>query len=205
LINQINSNQGYSTGSVQSAKQTGKTETTTETSEVQQTSLKNDTVKIGSKQETSVTYSNIYGKKKLDATDIEALQKEASKTTEQLRELVEKLILKQNDNKKVSDTSSKSNTLTLEDLGITPEDVEQAQAAVSEDGEYGVKAVSDRLVEFAKAISGGDKSKLDELVSAIDKGFAAAKDTLGGELPDISSQTYDETMRKLNEWASSED
>ena len=88
--------------------------------------------------------------------------------------------------------------------GLTTEDVEAAKQAVSEDGDFGVKAVSDRLVDFAISISGGDKSKLSELVSAIDKGFGAAKDALGGELPAICQQTYDETMRKLNEWANDE-
>jgi hypothetical protein len=90
-------------------------------------------------------------------------------------------------------------------LGITTADVEAAKQAISEDGEFGVKAVSDRLVDFAISISGGDKSKLSELISAIDEGFAAAKEALGGELPAISQQTYDETMRKLNEWANETD
>jgi hypothetical protein len=83
--------------------------------------------------------------------------------------------------------------------------VEAAKEAISEDGEFGVKAVSNRLVDFAIAISGGDKSKLSELVAAIDEGFAAARKALGGELPEICRQTYDETMRKLNAWANESD
>jgi len=112
------------------------------------------------------------------------------------------LILKQNQSSKASDATSSQDL--LDSLGITTQDVENAQAAISEDGEYGVEAVSNRLVDFAIAVSGGDKSKLSELVSAIDKGFAEAKKTLGGELPDISQQTYDATIKKLNAWASGE-
>ena len=76
--------------------------------------------------------------------------------------------------------------------------------AIAEDGEFGVNAVSDRIVAFAIAISGGDKSKLNTLKAAIDEGFQAVKDIMGGALPDISSKTYDEIMRKLDEWADDE-
>lgn len=57
----------------------------------------------------------------------------------------------------------------------------------------------DKIVEFAIAISGGDKSKLDTLITAIDKGFSEAGRILGG-FPDISLKTYDRIMEKLNDW-----
>ncbi len=165
-------------------------------SEANKTS-KVDTIEIGTTQDTPVTYSNVSGSKKLSANEIEALQAEADKATENLRKLVEELILKQNKNYVASTKDGSTSAL------YSTEDVEAAQQAVSEGGEYSVDAVSDRLVDFAIAISGGDKSKLSELISAIDKGFAAAKDDLGGKLPDISQQTYDATMEKLNNWANS--
>ena len=46
----------------------------------------------------------------------------------------------------------------------------EAESLIGEDGPLGVEAVSDRLVNFAKAVSNGDKSKLDSLKNAIDKG-----------------------------------
>ncbi len=161
-----------------------------------------DTVEIGVRQETSVTYSKVTGKK-LDSSEIDALKAEADAATENLRKLVEELILKQNKYYKASIMDSSHDFMA--ELGITTSDAEAAKLAISEDGEFGVKAVSDRLVDFAIAISGGDKSKLSELVSAIDEGFAAAKKAFGGELPAICRQTYDETMRKLNEWAKESD
>jgi hypothetical protein len=81
----------------------------------------------------------------------------------------------------------------------------KAQEAISEHGEWGVQAVSDRLVAFAKAISGNDKAKLAEVKGAIERGFKEAEKIFGGQLPEISYKTYDETMRKLDEWANSED
>lgn len=200
MINQINASQSYS---VAAAVKTTSQNTTVANGSTAQTEqvTKVDTVEIGAKQESSGVYSNIKNNK-LSETDIAKLQAQADATTENLRRLVQELILKQNQSSKASDATSSQDL--LDSLGITTQDVENAQAAISEDGEYGVEAVSNRLVDFAIAVSGGDKSKLSELVSAIDKGFAEAKKTLGGELPDISQQTYDATIKKLNAWASGE-
>lgn len=76
----------------------------------------------------------------------------------------------------------------------------QAKEMTSEDGEYGIKQTSQRIIEFAKAISGNDKSKYSILVSAIKKGFEAAKKALGGKLPEISQKTYDAVMEGLEAW-----
>ena len=84
---------------------------------------------------------------------------------------------------------------------ISLQDINQAKQLISEDGPFGVKAVSDRIVDFAIAVSGGDTSKLGELKAAIDKGFEKARDAFGGTLPDICNRTYDEVMRKLDDWA----
>jgi hypothetical protein len=197
MINEINASQRSGvTGTIKSAGQSS-ADKSAKTSQSDQ-STKVDTVELGTRQETPITYEKVT-KKKLDAADIAALKEQADAATENLRKLVEELILKKNKNDKAAKDGT-SEDLTAK-LGITAQDVEAAKQAVSEDGDFGVKAVSDRLVNFAIAISGGDKSKLSELTSAIDEGFAQAKKTLGGELPDISRQTYDETMRKLNEWA----
>lgn len=157
-----------------------------------------DTIETGTKQEASVAYTRVTNKK-LGASEIASLKAQADAAAENLRKLVEELILKQSKNYKASAEDS-SQTVSI-GSGVTASDIEAAKNAISEDGEFGVKAVSDRLVNFAISISGGDKSKLSKLVSAIDKGFAAARDALGGELPDICRKTYDETMRKLNLWA----
>jgi hypothetical protein len=77
----------------------------------------------------------------------------------------------------------------------------KAQAAIDDGGEYSAENVSDRIVQFAKAISGGDKSKIGVLRAAIDKGFEEAKQAIGQELPEISQQTYKLVMDKLDAWA----
>lgn len=82
---------------------------------------------------------------------------------------------------------------------VDPELVKQAEAEIGPDGYYGVEKTADRLIEFAKAISGGDPSKIETLKEAVKKGFEMAKEALG-ELPEISQKTYDRVMEKFDEW-----
>ncbi|UOO37561.1 hypothetical protein IZU99_09980 [Oscillospiraceae bacterium CM] len=132
------------------------------------------------------------------SAEIEDIRQQADMTTAALRDLVEKLISRQS-----GDTSAISlSTKFFAASGTETMSQAEAQEAVGDGGDWGVEAVSDRIVNFAKAVSGGDTSKLETLREAIDKGFANAKKTLGGSLPDISSQTYDAVMQKLDDWAS---
>ena len=81
----------------------------------------------------------------------------------------------------------------------------QAQADIAEDGYRGVNQTSDRILDFAKALSGNDKSKAQELADAFKKGFDQATKAWGGKLPDISQQTYDKVLEKFDSWMNGED
>ena len=202
MINPVTSNQNSNLiGTIKSSNKSA-AENSQKASELSK-SEKVDKIEIGKNSNNQVTYSDVSKTKKTDTATINALKAEADKATENLRKLVEDLILKQNKNYKPKEAGSspaEANPSLSQVSGV-----EQAKLAIADDGEFGVDAVSDRLVDFAIAVSGGDKSKLDVLVSAIDVGFAAARDKLGGELPEISNKTYDETMRKLRDWASETD
>ncbi len=76
----------------------------------------------------------------------------------------------------------------------------QAQADIAEDGYYGVKKTSERMFEFAMALSGGDVDKMKELQSAVEKGYKQAEKTWGGNLPDISKQTLDATNQLFEDY-----
>lgn len=140
-----------------------------------------DTVEISYKARTE-SEVNIY------SAEIKKMQ---ASNNERLRSMVEDLIQNQGTYSDYSD--------------MAVNNVDQMKQAISEDGEFGVKAVSDRIVKFAIAISGGDKTKLDMLKSAIEKGFEQARKALGGTLPDICNQTHDEVMKKLDEWAGTDE
>lgn len=61
--------------------------------------------------------------------------------------------------------------------------------------------MSNRIVDFVKAVSGGDKSKIGMLLGVIEEGFRQASSNLGG-LPDASQQTYELVM--LAAWENEE-
>ena len=65
---------------------------------------------------------------------------------------------------------------------------------------WGVEQTSDRIVDFAKALSGGDPAKADTMLEAFKKGFKAATKSWGKELPDISQRTYDAVLKKMDAW-----
>lgn len=143
--------------------------------------------------------NDIYQKpsSKMSAEEVNRLWEQSQKATESLRTLVEKLIEKQG--KRFGNVLSGK-----EGLMVDAETRAEAEKMISEDGDWGVNAVSSRIVDFAKAISGGDQSKFDELKSAIEEGFKQAKQALGGSLPDICQKTYEETMKKLDEWGNAD-
>lgn len=80
---------------------------------------------------------------------------------------------------------------------MTPE---EAQKLVGEDGYWGVKQTSDRIFQQAVGIGGNDPAQIDKIREGILKGFEMARKAFGGELPDISQQTLDAVMKKLDEW-----
>ena len=84
---------------------------------------------------------------------------------------------------------------------MTPE---EAQKLIGEDGYFGVEKTSQRLVDIAVNAAGGDVSKLNVMKKGLEQGFAAAKKAFGDWLPDISYATYDAAVKKLDEWAASQ-
>ncbi len=81
----------------------------------------------------------------------------------------------------------------------------QAQADIAEDGYYGVKQTSERMFEFAMALSGGDVDKMKEMQDAVEKGYKQAEKTWGGNLPDISKRTLDATNKLFEDYYASQE
>jgi hypothetical protein len=95
------------------------------------------------------------------------------------------------------------NILRSGNFKADPETIAQAKEDISEDGYWGVKQTSDRLVSFAQALSGNDPEKADKMIAAVKKGFDQASKTWGGELPSICKDTLDTTVKKLEDWRDS--
>lgn len=130
---------------------------------------------------------------------VQQLKADADARVSQLRRLVEKLISGQ------ADSYGKANDiwsfLREGNFTVDPATKAQAQEDISEDGYWGVKQTSQRILDFATALTGGDPSKIEEMRSAFQKGYKQAEKTWGGKLPDISQQTYDAVMKGFDDMA----
>lgn len=91
------------------------------------------------------------------------------------------------------------------DIEVTEESIAQAKEDVAEGGYWSPEKTSDRFIDFAKALSGGDKSKAGLLIDAFKEGYAMAEEMWGGELPEISQKTYDMTLDKFDAWENETD
>lgn len=138
---------------------------------------------------------------KADSQTIAKLKADADARLSQLKGIVEQLITKQG---KASNTASIWDQFRqgILDGSIEVDEATAKQAAedISEDGYWGVKQTSERILDFAKAITGGDSSKAEEMRKAIKKGFDAAAKLWGDELPEISQKTYDAVMKGIDDW-----
>lgn len=160
-------------------------------------SVKKDTVEISKAGAASANAAPEAAKNnKADAATIAKLRAEADQATHNLRTLVQRLLAQQG---MKSDIAVNGNAKLLD-----AEAIAQAQDAISEKGEFGVEAVSERLFKAAVAMSGGDTTKLEEMKAAIQKGFKQAEKAFGGGLPEICHKTLDATMTKLDNWAKGE-
>ncbi|SHJ33106.1 hypothetical protein [Lutispora thermophila] len=157
-------------------------------------------VDIGNTPEKKATYDNP-GVVKPDIKRIEQLKKEADDALRPLRQMVEELLKKQG--MYFKDANFKPNEGEM--VEIDDETRAEAQRLISDEGEYGIENTANRLFEFAKAVSGNDKTKLNELKAAIEQGYKAAEEAFGGELPEICKKTLARTMEKLDQWAASEE
>ncbi len=91
--------------------------------------------------------------------------------------------------------------LGSEEINLETLTLEEAQELVAEDGYFGVEKTSERIFDLAVGIAGGDPGRVDAVREGVEKGFQEALKTFGGELPEISHQTYDAVMKKLDDWA----
>lgn len=136
--------------------------------------------------------------KKTDYALINKLKADAEERTSQLRSLVEKMMTKQG--VAIGTADSMWSFLAKGDFTVDEATKAQAQADIADDGYWGVDQTSDRILDFAKALSGNDPEKADLLLDAFKKGFKEATKSWGQDLPDISQRTYDAVVEKFNKW-----
>ena len=172
------------------------------------TAAKTDYTKKKSESSTKTDTGVVYQKcsdqtsgtvtKKTDYSLINKLKADAEERTSQLRSLVEKMMTKQG--VAIGTADSMWSFLAKGDFTVDEATRAQAQADIADDGYWGVDQTSDRILDFAKALSGNDPEKADLLLDAFKKGFKEATKSWGQDLPDISQRTYDAVVEKFNKW-----
>ncbi|QUI21236.1 hypothetical protein HZI73_02590 [Vallitalea pronyensis] len=181
------SNQAYST----KTKSKGKTDQTKEKEAV--------IYEKGKKNQTSVSnYSELKPKKyTVDKKEIEAMK---NALDERLRDsfyqMVKDMVGKQN----TTYSLAIETILTEKQDAIKPEMIEQAKIDIAEGGYWSPKNTADRILQFAKAISGGDPEKADMLKASFLRGFEEAEKAWGGALPEICQKTKEAVLEGFNAW-----
>jgi len=130
---------------------------------------------------------------------VNKLKADVEARTNQLKSLVEKLITGQGN--AIGQSDDIWSFLRTGNFTVDAETKAQAQKDIAEDGYWGVEQTSSRILDFAKALTGGDPDKVEQMRDAFKKGFEQATKTWGGKLPDISQRTYEATLKKFDDWA----
>lgn len=164
---------------------------------------KNDTTKVDTSKNDTDKNSNgaaVYDKRELSEDDRKTitaqLKADQEKRQSQLTDLVHNML-----NSQVNTFGQANNIwqyLAKGDFTVDAETQKKAQEAISEDGYWGVKQTSDRIVSFATALAGNDAKQLEKMRDAFLKGYEKAEKTWGGKLPDISKKTYDAVLEKFD-------
>ena len=194
-VNGVTSNQATTAYSYSAAENVKAENTAAENTKAESTTVEAGAVYEPS-NETVSTAKTTY---KPDTNLINKLKADADARTAQLRSLVEKMMTGQaNAYGKANDIWS---FLSSGNFTVDAATKKQAQADIAEDGYWGVAQTSDRIIDFAKALTGGDPDKIEDMRAAFEKGFKKAGAAWGRSLPDISQRTYDAVMEKFDKMA----
>lgn len=178
-----------------STTQSKSTETTTEAAKTSTAADETGVVYEPSK-EAATTSTKKYTP---DTKMVAKLKADAEARSAQLQSIVEKMLTKQ------GQTYGQANDiwsiLSSGNFTVDPATKAQAQADIAEDGYWGVSQTSQRILDFATALTGGDPDKIEEMRAAFQKGYKQAEKTWGGSLPEISQRTYDAVMEGFDKLA----
>lgn len=127
-----------------------------------------------------------------DAEKVSSLKETAAAQQTMLKERLMSMISEQ--------TGIYNLSIANKNFQISDEEIEWAKKAIAEGGEFSVDAVATNIMDMAKALSGNDGAYISLLKKAVDMGFSEAAALFGGEMPDITKDTYNEIMKRFDEW-----
>lgn len=172
-------------------------------------------VKSTEEDTANATYKPV--KKKLSTEEVKALKQEQEELKEDLiKKFINDTINSQNKLLKkwtdsgLNEMSQETNDLLTNifgsvenaypEMATTPEG---AKTAIEEGGAYSVNAVADRIMTMAIAIAGNDPKKMQQMRTAVEKGFSQAgldfNKATNSDLPQICKDTCTEVMKRFDE------
>ncbi len=170
------------------------------TKPAEETKDNNEKGENGVVYEPSKDSANVPLKKYVQNTElVNKMKADAAEHSKQLQNIVQQLMTKQGQTFSVANDMWQF--LASGKFEVDAATKAQAQEDISEDGYWGVKQTSGRILDFATALTGGDPSKIEDMRAAFKKGYEQAEKTWGGELPEISKQTYDAVMAGFDKMA----
>ena len=166
--------------------------------------VKSEAAAVYEKSEDSNQKASQASRKETDRTKIiQQLKADDALRQQQLLDIVHKMMGKQAKSYGIANVDNSDDSiwkfLAKGDFTVDAATKAQAQEDISEDGYWGVKQTSSRILDFAKALAGDNPEKLEQMRAAFEKGYKQAEETWGGKLPDISSQTFDAVMKGFDE------
>ncbi|QLG88522.1 hypothetical protein HQ393_09825 [Chitinibacter bivalviorum] len=153
-------------------------------------SVEQEKVSLGNSSDSPLTYAK---PNRIMPADLQTMLDDSQRKVDDMMNLIRPLLEQQGLN--IAKVASGEQKLTVDQPTI-----DAAKQAISEDGEWGVKKVSERILSFAKFAMGNDPAQLDKIRDAVKLGFDQAKEVLGGTLPEISQKTYDTIMGEFARW-----
>ena len=170
------------------------TENSKEVSEIKASQPRLDTIELGNAKQNDIGAYTIDGKK------LSEIKQDFANHNETFKKMVRVMIEKQGHSvNKIMKALSEGKEVNIT-VTVDSDTQKAAQDAISEDGYWGADKTSERILDFAKTLSGGDKTKIENLRNGFLEGFEKAKEAFGGELPEIAQQTYDKVIAGFDAW-----
>ena len=187
----INGVDGYT------AVKTAETEKTSKVAETTEKQVKDDGVVYEKSNETKKDSANqIYNRDNV----IAKLKADQQSRLDSMNSLVQKLLGKQAEKFDLATGTNLAATFREIAGKVDQQTIDEAKQSISEDRYWGVNQTSDRLVSMAIALSGGDTSKADTMLEAMEKGYKQATKAWGEDLPQLCQDTLDAARKKMDDW-----
>ena len=134
-----------------------------------------------------------------DPDAIRRLWSETNEATDSIRRLIQSLLGTQDANGQGFWANR-----ALGNVQVSEADRARAQELISEDGFFGVRQTTERIMNFAKALVGEDASPeaIERMRTAVQRGFDDVARMFGGfnRLPQVSQDTHTAIMAAFDEW-----